>query len=187
MTLTAIRLTTAARSTSAVTCAATAAGALVVNTAVGLLASGDELNDHTRGLGALSEVTAAAAFIAGAAALALLTPVRGWRAAAWWLAPFGLALGGASMLAVPVIGAEPPFWLFLLAVVPSFLGLIAAGILGTGRLWSWWAGLGLALFLPVMFIVPLNGPILAAIWAGVALSLKQSGSRADQPDGNSAE
>lgn len=91
------------------------------------------------------------------------------------------------MLAVPVIGAEPPFWLFLLAVVPSFLGMIAAGILGTGRRWSWWAGLGLALFLPIMFIVPINGTVLAAIWSGVALSVRQNGGRVDQPDSNSSE
>jgi hypothetical protein len=184
MTLTATPLPTAARSTWAVTLAATAAGALVINSVVGLLASSDELNDHTRGLGALSEVTAGAAFLAGAAALALFTPVRGWRAAAWWLAPFGLTVAGASMLAAPVTGAEPPFWLFLLAVIPSFLGLIAAGVLGTGRRWSWWAGLGLALFLPTMFIVPINGPLLAAIWAGVALSARHNGGRADDHDSN---
>jgi hypothetical protein len=83
---------------------------------------------------------------------------------AWWLAPFGLAVAGAPMLGVPVTGTEPPLWLFLLSVIPTFVGMIAAGVLGTRRVWPWWVGLGLALFLPVMFVVPLNGLLLASSW-----------------------
>jgi hypothetical protein len=174
MTLTATPSTTTGRSTVAGTSAVAAAAALALNSVVGLLAGGEGLDDHSQGLGALSEASAGVAFLAGAVALAVVTPVRGGRAAAWWLAPAGLATAGATMVTVPLTGAEPPLWLFVLVIVPTFVGLVAAGVLGTGRLWPRWVGLGLGAFLPVMFLVPLNGPLLAAIWVGVALALRRN-------------
>lgn len=155
--------------------AAGAAVCLLAGGTVALLADSAVLADHTRGAGALSELLTGVAFLAGACALVMLTPVRGWRRVLWSLAPFGLVVGGLTMVAVPVIGAEPPTWLFLLGIVPSFLGLIGAGILGTKRVWPWWTGLGLALFLPIMFLVPFNSIFLAAVWGCVAVTAGRRG------------
>ncbi|AXH94830.1 hypothetical protein DV701_00295 [Ornithinimicrobium avium] len=121
--------------------------------------------DHTRGAGAASEVTTGLAFLAGALCLMALTPVGGWRRLLWLLAPIGLTIGGATMLAVPLVGVEPPGWLFVLAVVPIFVGMIAAGVLGTRRVWPWWTGAAVALFLPIMLVMPYNGFLMTAVWA----------------------
>jgi hypothetical protein len=147
--------------------AAAAAALLGVNGALGLLG---DVNDHTTGLGMLSEVSAGLAFLAGAIALAVLTPVTGWRGVLWWLAPVGLTIAGATMVGVPVFGSEPVEWLFVVAVLPTFVGLVAAGILGSRRLWPWWTGAGLALFLPVMFTLPWNSFWMAAVWMAVAVT-----------------
>jgi hypothetical protein len=146
--------------------ALTAALMLLVNGVVGL--AGD-VDDHTTGLGLISEITAGVAFLAGAVALGLLRPVGGWRGFLWWLAPTGLTIAGLTMVGVPVIGSEPAEWLFVVAVLPTFVGLVAAGILGTGRVWPWWTGAGVALLLPVMFILPLNSFVMAAIWLAIGL------------------
>jgi hypothetical protein len=150
--------------------AALAAGLLVVNGSIGF--SGADLSDHMHGVGLVSEVTAGLAFLAGAVALALAQPVAGWRAWLWWLAPAGMAIAGATMVGVPLVGSEPAGWLFLLAVVPTFVGQVAAGLLGTGRRWPWWVGAGVALQLPIMFLVPLNGFVMAAAWAALAFTLR---------------
>ena len=143
-----------------------AAAVLLANAVIGL--AGD-VDDHTTALGAASEVTAGLAFLAGALALLLLRPVRGPRGLLWSLAPAGLAVAGTTMLLVPVVGSEPSEWGFVLAVLPTFVGLVAAGVIGTSaRLWPWWVGAGLALFLPVMFLAPLNSVVMALAWAGVA-------------------
>ncbi|MGC0250670.1 hypothetical protein [Pseudactinotalea sp. Z1748] len=150
--------------------AALAAAILIVN---GVLTFFDgDLSDHTTGIGLVSEVTAGAAFLAGALALALIVPVTGWGALLWWLAPAGLTIAGVIMLGVPITGQEPAEWLFLLAVVPTSLGLIAAGVLGSRRRWPWWTGAGLALFLPIMFLAPFNGLLMALVWLAVAITLR---------------
>lgn len=147
-----------------------AAALLLTGGTTALFADPAALADHTSGIGALSEILTGLAFLAGALCLILLRPVRGWRAWLWSLAPFGLTVGGLTMLAVPVIGQEPPGWLFLLGVVPCFVGLIAAGVLGTRRIWPWWAGLALALFIPIMFALPFNSVPMAGVWICVALT-----------------
>jgi hypothetical protein len=131
MTTTLNRTSGATRFTTARTAAFAAAAAFVVDGVVTLLADGDALNDHTTGAGAVSEVTAGLAFLACATSLSLLTPVRGWRALLWWLAPLGLGLSGILMVGVPIVGSEPPSWIVDPAILASLVGLIAAGILGT--------------------------------------------------------
>ena len=167
-TRTTTRLLTPARSA-----AWTAAAFLLAGGTVALLADADTLADHTSGAGAVSEAVTGLAFLAGAVALTLLTPVSGWRRAVWALAPAGLTISGLTMVLVPLLGTEPPGWLFLLGVVPSFVGLIAAAALGSRRRWPWWTGLGLALFLPIMFLLPFNSVPMAAVWAAVALTARQ--------------
>lgn len=150
--------------------------ALGVNALIGALSDAETLLDHSRGAGALSEITAGMAFLAGAVALHVLTPVSGWRRGLWMLAPLGLAIGGLTMVAVPVAGAEPPTWLFLLAVLPTLVGTVAAGVLGTReRLWPWWTGVALSLFLPIMFTLPFNSLVMAAVWASVAATAGRPG------------
>ncbi|UMG91994.1 hypothetical protein [Nocardioides sp. TF02-7] len=131
---------------------------------------GGDDSDHFTGLGLLSELTAGAAFVAAAVALVALTPVTGWRGLLWWLAPAGLTVAGGTMLAVPVVGQEPAEWLFVLAVLPTFVGLVAAGVLGTRRVWPGWVGAGVALLLPIMFLLPLNGFLMAVVWTSVAVT-----------------
>ena len=155
--------------------AAVAAALLLGNGALGV--SGADLSDHFVGLGLVSEVTAGLAFLAGAASLALVVPVGGWRAWLWWLAPLGMSLAGLTMVGVPLTGSEPAAWLFLLAVVPTFVGQVAAGMIGARRLWPWWVGVGIALQLPVMFLVPFNSLLMAVAWVAVALTLSRTGLR----------
>lgn len=173
MTLTVTSAQAGTRLSRARLAAGAAAALLVANGVAGIF--GDTVGDHTRGLGALSDALTGLAFLAGAAALALLTPVRGWRGALWRLGPFGMTLAGASMLSVPLLGAEPPMWLVLAAVVPTLVGMISAGIFGTGRLWPWWVGSGVALFLPIMFTLPFNALVMAAVWISVALTAHPRG------------
>ncbi|NLG23609.1 MAG: hypothetical protein GX555_19530 [Actinomycetales bacterium] len=173
MTLTLDHTTPTTRALTPARSAAWAAAALLLaGGTVALLADADTLADHTAGAGAVSEAVTGLAFLAGAVTLALLTPVNGWRRVLWALAPVGLTIGGLTMVLVPLLGAEPPGWLFLLGVVPSFVGLIAAGVLGTARRWPWWTGLALALFLPIMFLLPFNSIPMAAVWAAVALTAR---------------
>ena len=153
-----------AAETRVIGAALVAAGLLLANGVVGLLG---DVGDHTTGLGLLSEVTAGVSFLAGAAAMAWLRPVGGWRGLLWSLAPVGLAIAGTTMIGVPVIGTEPAEWLFVAAVLPTLVGMIAAGVLGHGRVWPWWTAVGVALFLPVMFLVPFNSFPMALIWLGV--------------------
>lgn len=162
---------TATRVTLARRAAAAAALCLLANGVVALVGDPATLADHTRGAGAASEVTTGLAFLAGALSLTVLTPVTGWRRLLWLLAPFGLTIGGATMVAVPLVGAEPPGWLFVLAVLPILVGMVATGVLGTRRVWPWWTGLAVALFLPIMFSMPYNGFLMTAVWACVALTV----------------
>jgi hypothetical protein len=150
--------------------AALAAGVFLANGVIGLV--GNDVSDHSTGAGLLSELTAGLGFLAAAVALALLTPVTGWRRLLWWLAPSGLTVAGLTMVGVTVIGSEPAEWLFVVAVLPTFVGLLAAAVLGTGRAWPWWTGLGLALFLPVMFLLPFNAFVMALVWLLVAATAR---------------
>lgn len=152
---------------SARAAAATAAVLLVLE---GMLSVVVGVDDHTDAWGAVSEVVAGLAFLSGAISLALYVPVSGWRAVLWWLAPAGLALSGLTMLSVPVVGAEPAEWLFVLAVLPCFIGTVSAGVLGIGRRWPWWVGAALAAFLPIMFLLPYNSFLMALVWMGVYFS-----------------
>lgn len=172
-TLDAVAVPARSRRSTARPAAITAAVCLLAGGTVALVADAAALSDHTRGAGALSEALTGLAFLAGAVALTVLTPVHGWRRMLWALAPFGLAVGGLTMVGVPIMGGEPPTWLFLLGVVPTFVGLIAAGVLGSRRVWPWWTGLALALFLPIMFLVPFNSIPMAAVWICVALAQRQ--------------
>lgn len=153
-----------------------AAALLLATGVVGFLG---DVDDHTQGLGAVSETLAGLSFLAGALALVLLRPVTGWRAMLWWLAPVGMTISGLSMLAVPVTGSEPPAWLFVAGVLPTAIGLVAAGVLGIGRRWRWWTGVGLALLLPMMFLLPLNTLWMSLVWLSVAFSTAPRGRRSD--------
>ena len=153
-----------------------AAGVLVVNGAVGVMAP-DAVGDHSTGAGLASELTAGAAFLLAAICLVLLTPGAGSGQpervgrALWLLAPAGLAVAGLTMVGVVITGSEPAEWLFVVAVLPTFIGLVAAGVIGSRRgVWPWWTGVGVAAFLPVMFLVPFNSFVMAAIWLAVALT-----------------
>jgi hypothetical protein len=153
------------------------AGVLVVNGAVGLIAA-DAVGDHSTGAGLVSELTAGAAFLLAAITLVLLTPDPGpgrrerVGKALWLLAPAGLTVAGLTMVGVVLTGSEPGEWLFVAAVLPTFIGLVAAGVIGSRRrVWPWWTGVGVAVFLPVMFLVPYNSFVMAAIWLGVALTV----------------
>lgn len=184
LTLESVRVPAPGRRTLSRIAAAVAAGILLTGVVFALVSGTAVPTDNTRGAGALSELLMGLAFLAGAGALALFTPVRGWRLVLWILAPFGLAVGGLTMIGVPAVGQEPPTWLFLLGVVPSFFGLLAVGIIGTRRVWPWWTGLALALFLPIMFLVPFNNIPMAVVWALVALTggRRRNSSRDTLPD-----
>lgn len=153
--------------------AAFAALFLLANGAVALAGDPASLADHTRGAGAASEMTTGLAFLSGAVCLQWLTPVAGWRRLLWSLAPIGLAVGGVTMVAVPLSGAEPPGWLFLATVACILVGMTAAAVLGTRRVWPWWTGVAVALFLPAMFLVPLaNGLVMMLVWVAVAATVR---------------
>ena len=95
--------------------------------------------------------------------------------ALWLLAPAGLTVAGVTMIGVVVTGSEPAEWLFVASVLPTFIGLVAAGVIGARRgVWPWWTGAGVAVFLPVMFLVPFNSFVMAAIWLAVALTAVRS-------------
>ena len=160
---------TTTRPASARPVALVAVAALAVDAVVSAVAGPDALSDHMRGAGAVSEVAVGLAFLACAATLVLLRPVAGWRGLLRWLGPVGLALGGVIMVCVPAVGSEPPGPLVDLALLPALVGMVAAGIVGTTRrVWPWWTGLGVALFLPVMFTAPYNSVLMALIWLAVA-------------------
>lgn len=157
------------------TAAWAAAALMLVVGIVGAIAPSEALADHTHGAGAVSEVATGLAFVAGALALAMLRPAGGWRGALWALAPIGLTAAGATMVTVPMFGAEPPFWLFVLGASLALVGTVAAGILGISqRVWPWWTGVALALLLPILFGAPFNGFFLAGVWVCVALTARTS-------------
>lgn len=149
--------------------AAFAVAALLGDLALGLAAP-DAMSDHSQGAGRVSEALVGLAFLLGSVALAALVPHRGrWGRALWWLAVAGLAAMGVTMLAVVVTGAEPPSALVTAETLATLVGMVATGVLGARRgVWPWPVGVGLALFLPLMFLAPLNALFMAAVWLGVA-------------------
>lgn len=149
--------------------AAAAAVALLGDLAVGLAAPA-ATSDHSQGAGRVSEALVGLAFVLGAVALAALVPHLGrWGRALWWLAVAGLAAMGVTMLAVVVTGTEPPSVLVTAETLATFVGMVAAGVMGARRgVWPWPVGAGLALFLPLMFLAPLNALFMTAVWLGVA-------------------
>jgi hypothetical protein len=165
---------TVSHPTSARSAALVAVAALAVDAVVSAVAGPDAVSDHMTGAGAVSEVAVGVAFVACAVALALLRPVAGWRGLLWWLGPVGLAVAGMIMVGVPVVGSEPPSGLVDLVVLPALVGMATAGVVGSRRrVWPWWTGLGVALFLPVMFTVPYNSVLMALIWLAVALTARR--------------
>jgi hypothetical protein len=142
---------------------------LLAEAALGLAAP-DQMGDHTTGMGRLSEALAGAAFVVGALALLPLVPA-GRSRVLFGLAPIGLATSGLTMVSVVVVRSEPAEWLFLVAVAALLVGTISAGVIGARRgTWPLWTAVCVALFVPVMFLVPFNSVVLAAAFVAVALS-----------------
>jgi hypothetical protein len=158
------------RRRTAATAAGLAAVLLLVGAAIALLAP-ENLADHSRGAGRLSELVTGLAFLAGAVTLVLLAPDGAPRRPLWMLAPAGLAITGLSMLGVVVTGTEPPEWLFLLAVGTTLVGMVVAAVIGTrAGTWTWPVAVAVALYLPVMFLLPWNSVVMALIWLALALA-----------------
>jgi hypothetical protein len=155
--------------------AALAATVLLLVDGLIMVTAGDALGNHDSGAGLWSEAVAGAAFVAFAAALLPLAPTRGLRRVLWLLAPAGLMVAGLTMLGVVLTGTEPAGWLFAIAVLPTLVGLVSAGVVGarTG-VWPWWTGLGVALFLPIMFLVPFNSFVMAAVTMAVAVTARRT-------------
>lgn len=148
--------------------AACAAALLLANMVLAIAAPG-QMGDHSTGAGRLSEGLVGLSFIAGSAVLVALMPKGAWSRITWILAIAGLFSSGLSMLAVLVAATEPPVELFLVEVALAVPALIAVGAVGIRRrTWPWWVGVGMALLLPVMFALPFNSPIMAAVWIAVA-------------------
>jgi len=151
--------------------ASTVAALALLGDAVVAAAAPDQMGDHSQGAGRVSELLVAAAFLAGALALVLLAPAGRAHRALWLLAPAGLAVAGLTMLGVVLTGAEPPEWLFLVAIAPTAVGMVAAAVIGVrARIWSWPVAVGVAAFLAIMFFLPFNSVLMALVWGTVALA-----------------
>ncbi|UOE45797.1 hypothetical protein [Agromyces larvae] len=152
--------------------------ALVVVAATGSA----ELADHASGAGRATEALAGAAFVVGAIALMALTPRPG---ILWWLPGIvGLAASGITMIVTAISGAEPPFWLFVSEAVLTAVGLVIVSVSAVRRrVLPWWAAIGIALILPIMFLVPMNGIVLVLVWAAVGIGALRASAReaADSP------
>ncbi|MFD1505602.1 hypothetical protein FE374_01620 [Georgenia yuyongxinii] len=161
-----------------------AAAALLGDVAVSMVDPA-ALDDHSQGLGRVSEGLVGVAFLLGALALAALVPTRGragrglwWQAAGrrawWWLAVLGLAASGLSMIGVVVTGTEPPSGLVTAEVLIALVGMVGSAVTGVrAGTWPWPVGLGVALYLPIMFLVPLNAAFMALVWIGVAAAARR--------------
>ncbi|WP_400995881.1 hypothetical protein [Agromyces sp. GXQ0307] len=140
--------------------------------AAGVL-TGTDVGDHANALGRASEAMAGLAFFSGAVALAALAP-RTSLLGAWIPGIAGLAASGATMLWVVTTGLEPAIEVFLAEVGLTAVGLVLVGALGARRrrVWPWWVGAGVALIVPIMFLVPLNALPIALVWSAVALTAR---------------
>jgi hypothetical protein len=160
-------VTTARRSVTLF--ASLAAVALLLAGGIIALIAPEQMDDHSAGLGRLSEALAGLALLAGAMALAPLTPRGIVVRILWLLGVIGLAGVGLTMLSVVVTTVEAPEAVVLAVVGLAALGLIAAGIIGImRRIWPWWVGVAVALLVPIMFLLPYNSFFMAAVWALVA-------------------
>lgn len=162
------------RSRAVASAAYVAAALLGASAIVGALMPG-EVSDHATRAGRLSEALAGSAFVAAAAALALLAP-DGRRARTLFVpGAIATALVGLTMWGVTLTGQEPPEpWVTILVLV-QFAGLVGAGVVGWRvRRWPWWVAVLLALFLPVMFLVPnpVNAVVMALVWVSVGWSVR---------------
>ena len=66
------------------------------------------------------------------------------------------------------------FLCLLLNLLLNWEGVIPAALLFALHRWRgwllWWAGLALALFIPIMFALPFNSVPMAGVWICVALT-----------------
>jgi hypothetical protein len=153
--------------------AAYATAILIAAEAVVSTVGSENISDHSSGPGRLSEALLGIAFLTAAVALMLFLP-RGVAARVTSLPGIAAtALTGVAMLSVTVTGEEWPEPIVTALVLVNLVGLIAQGVIGwRTRVWPWWAGLLVSLFLPAMFFLPnpLNSVVMALIWAGVGLA-----------------
>ncbi len=158
--------------TLARTAALVAAVFLLANMVLAIVAPG-QMGDHATAAGRLSEGLVGLSFIAGAAALLPLLPQPATARWFWLLGIAGLAASGLTMLAVFATTLEPPFQLFLAEVAVTAPALVGIAVSGVRRgNWPWWVGLGIALLLPIMFLLPLNSMIMAIVWIVAAWQLR---------------
>lgn len=154
--------------------AITAAVFLVGNAALWMVAR-EEMGDHSSVAGRASEALVGASFVVGAFALFLIARAVGgalgrWRIV-WWVAVLAMVASGVTMIAVFVSAIEPPFQLFLAEAGLAAVSLIAVGVSGwRARAFPLWAGIGVALLLPIMFVLPLNSVWMAMVWIAVAIT-----------------
>lgn len=149
--------------------AAIAASLLLIANAVLAAIAPDAMGDHSTGLGRLSEGLAGLSFVAGGLAIAALAPSGAFARSIWILAVVGCAACGITMLAVFVSTVEPPTELVMIEVAVTAIALIGTAVVGgIRRVWPWWVAAGVALLLPIMFLVPFNSVFMAAIWLAVA-------------------
>jgi hypothetical protein len=157
--------------------AAVAAVLLAATGAVGILAVGD-IADHASGAGRLSEGLAAAAFAAAAVTFGSLRPRDGIARHVFSAAAVTTGLTGLAMAGVAVTGQEPPEPWVTFLVLATLASLVAAGVAGwRARTWTWWVGAAIALFLPVMYVVPapVNVVVMALTWMAVAFYAPRAG------------
>ncbi|WP_111718448.1 hypothetical protein [Homoserinimonas sp. OAct 916] len=154
--------------------AVVAAVFLLGNAALWMVAT-ENMGDHATVAGRASEALVGASFVFGAVALLFIARRAGsalglWRVA-WWLAVVAMIAAGVTMIAVFVSATEPPFELFLAEAGLAAASLIAVGISGwRAQAFPLWVGIGVALLLPMMFLLPLNSLWMAAVWVAVAIT-----------------
>jgi hypothetical protein len=157
------------RRIAALSAAIAAALFLIVNAVLAAIAP-EAMGDHSTGPGRISEALAGLSFIAGGLAIAALVPTGAFARAVWILAVAGCAACGITMLAVVVSTVEPPAEVVMVEVAVTAIALIVTAIVGgIRRVWPWWVAAGVALLLPIMFLLPLNSIFMAAIWLAVAI------------------
>jgi hypothetical protein len=122
---------------------------LIAAEAVVATVGSEGISDHSSGAGRLSEALLGIAFLTAAVALVLFLP-RGVPARVTSLPGIAAtALTGVAMLSVTVTGEEWPEPIVTALVLVNLVGLIAQGVIAwRTRVWPWWVGLLVSLFLP---------------------------------------
>ncbi|GAA4560787.1 hypothetical protein [Planotetraspora kaengkrachanensis] len=146
---------------------------LIAAEAVVSTVGSETVSDHTAGAGLVSEALLGVAFLTAALALVFFLPRRVPARVACLPGIAASALTGVAMLGVTVTGEEWPEPIVTVLVLVNLAGLVAQGVIGwRARVWPWWAGLLVSLFLPAMFFLPnpVNSVTMALIWAGVGLA-----------------